>query len=75
MWNQEKEQVTTVTNPLMGEAPTQVQRLPQTSSNKEVYEQVNHLLTVALMDIRAGDIEVAEEELLEAQRLIYDLMR
>lgn len=62
-------------NPIMGEAPTQVQKLPNQSDNKEVYEQVNHLLTVALMDMKAGDIEVAEDEVLEAQRLIYDLMR
>jgi hypothetical protein len=62
-------------NPIMGEAPTQVQKLPNSTDNREVYEQVNHLLTVALMDLRAGDLEVVEEEMLEAQRLIYDLMR
>jgi hypothetical protein len=64
-----------VMNPIMGEAPTQVQKLPNSTDNREVYEQVNHLLTVALMDLRAGDLEVVEEEMLEAQRLIYDLMR
>lgn len=62
-------------NPIMGEAPTQIQKLPNPTDNREVYEQANHLLTVALMDLRAGDLEVAEEEILEAQRLIYDLMR
>ncbi len=75
MRNPNKEQITTVMNPIMGEAPTQVQKLPNSTDNREVYEQVNHLLTVALMDLRAGDLEVVEEEMLEAQRLIYDLMR
>ena len=75
MWNPNEKQITTVMNPVMGEAPTQVQKLPTPTDNKEVYEQVNHLLTVALMDLRAGDQAEAEEEILEAQRLIYDLMR
>lgn len=62
-------------NPVIGEAPTRIQNLPTLSDNKKVYEQVLHLLNVALMDMRAGDLEVAEDEILEAQKLIYELTR
>lgn len=60
----------------MGDPPTQVMQPPMIQNNdREIYEQVNHLLTIALMDLRAGDVDVAESEILEAQRMIYDLMR
>lgn len=76
IWKANKDQVTTVMNPIMGDPPTQVMQPPMIQNNdREIYEQVNHLLTIALMDLRAGDVDVAESEILEAQRMIYDLMR
>ena len=44
-------------------------------AHNEVFERLNYLLGNAAMDLQAGDIEVARQEVLEAQRIIYDQLR
>jgi hypothetical protein len=43
--------------------------------HQEAHEATNYLLTEALFDFENGDIELARSRVLEAQRIIYDLLR
>lgn len=45
------------------------------NQHREELEAANHLITNALMDMEAGDVGVARDEILEAQRIVYGLLR
>lgn len=78
--------LTTIMNPWDQNPPTQV--LPNPQANPELLntkrklavakdnnELVDRLLSIALMDLSAGDINSAQEGILEAQRIVVDALR
>lgn len=42
---------------------------------REDNEMVDRMLSIALMDLSAGDVESAREGILEAQRIVVDALR
>lgn len=75
---------TPVMNPFppIGEQETQVipnpalQNMEQRmASIKGDNEMVDRLLSIALMDLAAGDVESAQDGILEAQRIVVDSLR